>query len=81
MKKQILTLMALTISAFSLFAQTEATTKDGKKVILNEDGTYKYDKTIVVTETVNLECSKLIATEIDNDWKVFNCFKKKFNSF
>ena len=57
--------MALTISAFSLFAQTEATTKDGKKVILNEDGTYKYDKTIVVTETVNLECSKLIATEID----------------
>ena len=65
MKKTILTLMVLTISTFSLFAQTEATTKDGKKVILNEDGTWKFDTTVVVEKTVNMECSELISTETD----------------
>ena len=65
MKKTILTLMVLVVSTFSLLAQTEATTKNGKKVILNDDGTWKYDTTIVVEETVNLECSELISTETD----------------
>lgn len=65
MKKTILTLMVLAVSTFSLFAQTEATTKDGKKVILNDDGTWKYDTTVVVEKTVNLECSELISTETD----------------
>ena len=32
---------------------------------LNDDGTWKYDTTIVVEETVNLECSELISTETD----------------
>ena len=57
--------MVLAVSTFSLFAQTEATTKDGKKVILNDDGTWKYDTTVVVEKTVNLECSELISTETD----------------
>ena len=55
MKKPILTLTVLVISTFSLFAQTEATTKDGKKVILNEDGTWKYNTTIQPEKILNLE--------------------------
>ncbi len=38
--------------SFAIFAQTEATTPDGKKVILNNDGTWLY-----------AECGNLIKTE------------------
>ena len=60
MRKTILILTVLVISTFSLFAQIEATTKDGKKVILNEDGTWKYENTVQSEKTLNLECSDLI---------------------
>ena len=67
MKKTILTLMLLTISTFSLIAQTEAITKDGKKVILNEDGTWKYVEKEVVINTTNSEydCNNYISTEVE----------------
>ncbi|MBL4656186.1 MAG: hypothetical protein JKY33_10240 [Bacteroidia bacterium] len=39
--KQLLTI-SLLLSFAIVFAQQEATTKDGKKVLLNEDGTWKY---------------------------------------
>jgi hypothetical protein len=41
MKKLLLLLLTLTLSA-SAFAQTIATTTDGKEVLLKEDGTYQY---------------------------------------
>lgn len=65
MKKLILTVVVLSISTFSMLAQTTATTKDGKKVILNDDGTWKYDTTVVAEKKVDLECSELISTETD----------------
>jgi hypothetical protein len=67
MKKKILTLTVLAISTFSLFAQTEATTKDEKKVILNDDGTWKYSEQKIITSQAkdNSNCSKYISTEID----------------
>ena len=45
MRKIILTISILTLTVISGFAQTQATTPDGKKVILNEDGTWKYEAT------------------------------------
>jgi hypothetical protein len=48
-----------------VFAQTEATTNDGKKVILNDDGTWKYTETTQANGTVSFECSDLISTETD----------------
>ena len=67
MKKTILTLVLLTISTFSLIAQTEATAKDGKKVILNEDGTWKFEEKEVAINKTNSEydCNNYISTEID----------------
>jgi hypothetical protein len=65
MKQTILTLVVLAISTFSLFAQIKATTEDGKKVILNDDKTWKYEIKVVAEETVNMECSELISTEKD----------------
>jgi len=47
MKKMFLTLTLLIISTLSLTAQTEATTKEGKKVVLNEDGYTTKDCLIV----------------------------------
>jgi hypothetical protein len=65
MKKLILTISILTISTFSTFAQTEATTKDGKKVILNDDGTWKYAETTNTDTTISLDCADLISTKTD----------------
>lgn len=65
MKKLILTISILTFTALSTFAQTEATTKDGKKVILNDDGTWKYAEKTNIETTISLDCADLISTETD----------------
>jgi len=67
MKKIIFTISILAFTVLSTFAQTEATTNDGKKVILNDDGTWKYVETIVEKqEPVNSsDCSNYISTEVD----------------
>lgn len=65
MNKFIFSIIILTITSFSVFAQTEATTNDGKKVILNEDGTWKYAETTTAETTISLECSDLISTKTD----------------
>lgn len=50
-----------------IFAQTQATTTDGKKVTLNEDGTWKYVEEVkqVTSSENNSDCSAYIATEVD----------------
>ena len=67
MKKTIFTISILVFTVLSTFAQTEATTNDGKKVILNDDGTWKYVETIIEKqEPVNSsDCSNYISTEVD----------------
>lgn len=65
MKKLIFTISILTFTALSTFAQTEATTKDGKKVILNDDGTWKYVETTTTETAISLDCADLISTETD----------------
>lgn len=65
MKKLIFTISILTFTALSTFAQTEATTKDSKKVILNDDGTWKYAETTTAETTIILDCAELITTETD----------------
>jgi len=67
MNKLILTISILLLAVASTFAQTEATTTDGKKVILNNDGTWEYAKTkIEKTErTDNSDCSNYISTKVD----------------
>lgn len=67
MKKIISTISVLVITAFSVFSQNQATTTDGKKVILNEDGTWKYieaEKQIKYSEN-NSDCSVYISTDLD----------------
>ena len=68
MRKAFLSLLLL-VSCFAVFAQSEeATTKSGKKVILNPDGTWKQAE-IIVTESKasDSECSKYIEEIIDNE--------------
>jgi hypothetical protein len=67
MKKIIFTISILAFTVLSTFAQTEATTNDEKKVILNDDGTWKYVETSVEKqEPVNSsDCSNYISTEVD----------------
>jgi len=65
MKKTILLFTILLISSFGLFAQTEATTKDGKKVTLNDNGTWIYAETSETEEIVSFECADLISSETD----------------
>lgn len=67
MKKIISTITILTLTVLSTFAQTEATTNDGRKVILNDDGTWKYveTKTENTESTDNSDCSNYISTETD----------------
>jgi len=51
--------------SYAIFAQTEATTTDGKKVILNDDGTWSY-----------AECGALVKSEISNG-KMYTSAKDK----
>jgi hypothetical protein len=63
MKNIILTFIVIGFSLNSI-AQTEATTKDGRKVILNEDGTYTWvDTKVDEKETVTVEDSKETSLE------------------
>lgn len=64
--KKLFLLSTLCLLSVVCFSQIEATTKDGKKVILNNDGTWKYlDKPENKTISSNYECSDLISTETD----------------
>jgi len=54
----------LLLVSLTTFGQIEATTKEGKKVILNSDGTWKYDETIKESKT-SFECDDLIANSTD----------------
>jgi len=67
MKKIFFTISILAFTVLSAFAQTEATTNDGKKVILNDDGTWKYVVTSIEKQApVNSsDCSNYISTEVD----------------
>ena len=64
--RQLITLTTLLFITLTAFGQIEATTKEGKKVILNSDGTWKYSETTEAKETkTSFECSDLIANETD----------------
>jgi len=67
MKKITMTLLTVLTTMTVGFGQThEATTTDGKKVILNSDGTWKYAEVKKDTVKVNFsDCSNWIATETD----------------
>ena len=62
-------LLLLTVLVFFLtqnqIAQTKATTRDGKEVVLNTDGSWSYIEKPSINSEVSLECSKLISTDID----------------
>jgi VCBS repeat-containing protein len=45
--------------------QIEANTKDGKKVILDDDGTWKYFVDNKNTSVTTYECSELVSNEVD----------------
>jgi hypothetical protein len=53
MKKIIFTVLTSMLVAVGVFAQTEATTEDGREVTLNDDGTYSWVVTEKKTETAN----------------------------
>jgi len=67
MKNSILLLMFLVTWIVSFAQSEEAITKSGKKVILNQDGTWKQTE-IIVTESKasDSECSKYIEEILDN---------------
>jgi len=65
MKRVIFTISILVFKALNIFAQKEATTKDGKKVILYEDGTWKYAEMANEEKDISLDCADLISTETD----------------
>lgn len=69
MKKLLLSIVFFTISTLQLFAQTEVTTNDGKKIILNGNGTWKY-KEVILQKTNEIsnsidDCNKYIETKED----------------
>ena len=62
----LLFLTLLTLTTVNVFSQVEATTTDGLKVILNENGTWEYIENDKVTKPESeYDCSDLISTEID----------------
>ena len=66
MKRIIITVLLGLFAISLLQAQTEATTKHGKKVILYDDGTWKYSETTKAkTSQISFECSDLIETKTD----------------
>ncbi len=67
MKKFIHLLLLSCFTIIGIFAQTEATTAEGRKVILNEDGTWRYH---------NLETSSKIAVYSDCSDLVYNSLDK-----
>ncbi|WP_406844412.1 hypothetical protein [Flavobacterium soyae] len=69
MKALLLTLLIFIFSNFKLIAQIEATTNDGKKIILNNDGTWKFKESSTKktneTDATTDNCSKYIVTQVD----------------
>lgn len=64
MKTIITTTLTLFFCVTFSFAQTQATTQDGKNVLLKTDGTWELVKT-TETETLPTECDAYISTEVD----------------
>jgi hypothetical protein len=62
--RTVFTLTMLFFTTVTTFGQVEATTKDGKNIILNSDGTWKYNETVKELKT-NFECDDLVANETD----------------
>ena len=59
-------LIALSCYCLPAICQIEATTKDGKKIILNSDGTWKYaEQSAVKAVGINTDCSELITNQVD----------------
>lgn len=65
MRKLMLTFIVIALSSINVIAQIEATTKNGKKVILNEDGTWKFEELNTPKEKTPTACSKYIETNND----------------
>ncbi len=66
MKTILLTVLIFSISFVLVHAQIEATTIDGKKVILNDNGTWNYiTPKSPVESTIEYECSDLVSTHTD----------------
>lgn len=66
MKNLFFTICIFSFWSFSSFAQIEATTTDGKKVLLNTNGTWTYaEKNASDTVSNSLSCESLISTEVD----------------
>ncbi len=67
MKKVFVTIMVLSISITFVLGQEIVTTKSGKKVILNSDGTWQFQeaKKQVAIESSTDDCSKYIQTTED----------------
>ena len=78
MKKTILTLLIVLSTISFLHAQTEATTKDGRKAILYEDGTWKYYTEAPKVDHVSYECLDLIETITDKMTGQITTSSKKF---
>ena len=65
MKKILVLFTILVLGTTILFGQIEATTKDGKKVLLYDDGTWKYNDTDDKKDLANLQCSDLVSDKTD----------------
>ncbi len=66
MKKITLTLVLFSISTLTIFAQTIATTKDGKEVLLNDNGSWVYSTT---SSQKNERISVPLKTDTSFNWK------------
>lgn len=65
MKKTIFLILIMAISSLSVFAQIEATTIDGKKVLLYDDGFWEYKKITKSVEMDDVDCFNLASTKVD----------------
>lgn len=68
MKKRTLIAVLIAFASISVHAQRQkATTESGKKVILNENGTWKYDEEREVADVTKdpSDCNKWIRVEVD----------------
>lgn len=65
MKKTFFSILIIVISSFSVFAQIEATTTDGKKVLLYDDGYWEFKRITKSIEFDNIDCFDLVSTEVD----------------
>jgi hypothetical protein len=64
MKQTFTFLTILLIFTSQVFGQVKTINKDGKAIILNDDGTWRYDDSN--SETIpSLDCSDLITTYLD----------------